>query len=51
MLVCAAVMKADPLNFQRAVGRACDNLIRFLEKSPEPPVSNASTELPTPSTF
>jgi hypothetical protein len=31
LMVCAAVMRMDPLNYQRAVGRAFDNLISYLE--------------------
>lgn len=30
LLVCATVMKADPLNYQRATRKACDDFVRFL---------------------
>jgi hypothetical protein len=31
--VCASVMKVDRLNYHRAVGRAFDNLVRYLADS------------------
>jgi hypothetical protein len=33
LLVCTAVMKVDPTNYQRAVRKACEELTQFLERT------------------